>query len=58
MASDTHNARRMAHKIPVHSTEKGKWIELTSEQWQFLCGIYAMNLRPGFPAAKRRRSPP
>ena len=29
----------------------GKWIELTSEQWQFLRGIYAMNplTPPGLP---------
>jgi hypothetical protein len=29
----------------------GKWIELTSDQWQFLRGIYAMNplTPPGLP---------
>src|SRR5580704_3963373 len=29
----------------------GRWIELTSEQWQFLRGIYAMNPEtpPGLP---------
>ena len=31
--------------------EKGQWIELTAEQWQFLRGIYAMNPQtpPGLP---------
>src|SRR5271167_4459844 len=31
--------------------QHGKWIELTSEQWQFLRGIYAMNpvTPPGLP---------
>jgi hypothetical protein len=33
----------------------GKWIELTSEQWQFLRGIYAMNptTPPGLPYGDR-----
>ena len=39
--------------VPKHATEArhGKWIELTSEQWQFLRGIYAMNplTPPGLP---------
>ena len=39
--------------IPRHAVEarKGRWIELTSEQWQFLRGIYAMNPQtpPGLP---------
>jgi hypothetical protein len=39
--------------IPRHATEarNGRWIELTSEQWQFLRGIYAMNPEtpPGLP---------
>jgi hypothetical protein len=32
-------------------THHGKWIQLTSEQWQFLRGIYAMNPEtpPGLP---------
>jgi hypothetical protein len=36
----------------------GKWIELTSDQWQFLRGIYAMNplTPPGLPYATRPRS--
>ena len=31
--------------------QKGKWVELTPEQWQFLRGIYAMNplTPPGLP---------
>ena len=31
--------------VPKHAVEArhGKWIELTSDQWQFLRGIYAMN---------------
>jgi hypothetical protein len=34
---------------------KGQWIELTSEQWQFLRGIYAMNplTPPGLPFGDR-----
>ena len=39
--------------VPKKAVEaqKGKWIELTSEQWQFLRGIYAMNplTPPGLP---------
>jgi hypothetical protein len=39
--------------IPRHAIEarNGRWIELTSEQWQFLRGIYAMNPEtpPGLP---------
>jgi hypothetical protein len=39
--------------VPKHAVEArhGKWIELTSEQWQFLRGIYAMNplTPPGLP---------
>ncbi len=35
----------------VVEAEKGKWIELTAEQWQFLRGIYAINpsTPPGLP---------
>ena len=31
--------------------EKGKWVELTPEQWEFLRGVYAMNPQtpPGLP---------
>ena len=39
--------------IPKKAIEahKGKWIELTAEQWQFLRGIYAINPEtpPGLP---------
>jgi hypothetical protein len=39
--------------VPKHVVEahKGKWIELTPDQWQFLRGIYAMNplTPPGLP---------
>src|ERR1700751_6239993 len=39
--------------VPKKAIEarNGKWIELTSEQWQFLRGIYAMNplTPPGLP---------
>jgi hypothetical protein len=33
------------------SARNGRWIELTSDQWQFLRGIYAMNPEtpPGLP---------
>jgi hypothetical protein len=35
----------------VVEAQKGKWIELTPEQWEFLRGIYAMNpsTPPGLP---------
>ena len=39
--------------VPKNAIEahNGKWIQLTSEQWQFLRGIYAMNPEtpPGLP---------
>jgi hypothetical protein len=39
--------------IPRQAIEarNGRWVELTSEQWQFLRGIYAMNPEtpPGLP---------
>ncbi len=36
---------------PPVEARHGKWIELTSDQWQFLRGIYAMNplTPPGLP---------
>jgi hypothetical protein len=36
---------------PPKRARHGKWIELTSDQWQFLRGIYAMNplTPPGLP---------
>ena len=38
-------ARCVDASVPKHAAEAhhGKWIELTSGQWQFLRGIYAMN---------------
>ena len=46
-------ARCVDTSAPKHAAEArhGKWIELTSEQWQFLRGIYAMNplTPPGLP---------
>ena len=35
----------------VVESQKGRWIELTPEQWEFLRGIYAMNpsTPPGLP---------
>ena len=53
-------ARCVDTSAPKHAAEArhGKWIELTSEQWQFLRGIYAMNplTPPGLPTATRPRS--
>jgi hypothetical protein len=39
----------------VVEAEKGKWIELTAEQWEFLRGVYAMNplTPPGLPYGNR-----
>src|SRR3984957_17352205 len=46
-------ARCVETSAPKHAVEArhGKWIDLTSEQWQFLRGIYAMNplTPPGLP---------
>jgi hypothetical protein len=46
-------ARCVDASVPKHAAEAGhgKWIELTSDQWQFLRGIYAMNplTPPGLP---------
>ncbi|MBV8244125.1 MAG: hypothetical protein JOY75_25370 [Hyphomicrobiales bacterium] len=44
-------ARCVDASVPKHAAEAhhGKWIELTSDQWQFLRGIYAMN--PPTPAS-------
>jgi hypothetical protein len=46
-------ARCVDASAPRHAAEArhGKWIELTSDQWQFLRGIYAMNplTPPGLP---------
>jgi hypothetical protein len=46
-------ARCVDASAPKRAAEArhGKWIELTSDQWQFLRGIYAMNplTPPGLP---------
>jgi hypothetical protein len=46
-------ARCVDASVPKNAAEAhhGKWIELTSDQWQFLRGIYAMNplTPPGLP---------
>jgi hypothetical protein len=46
-------ARYVDASAPRHAAEArhSKWIELTSDQWQFLRGIYAMNplTPPGLP---------
>jgi hypothetical protein len=46
-------ARCVDVSVPKQAVEahNGQWIELTSEQWQFLRGIYAMNplTPPGLP---------
>ena len=46
-------ARCVDASVPKHAAEarNGKWIELTSDQWHFLRGIYAMNplTPPGLP---------
>jgi hypothetical protein len=38
-------ARCVDASVPKHAAEArhGKWIELTSDQWQLLRGIYALN---------------
>jgi hypothetical protein len=46
-------ARCVDVSVPKQAAEAlhGKWIELTSNQWQFLRGVYAMNplTPPGLP---------
>lgn len=44
-AADHTNSRCIDISVPKGAVEErnGKWIELTTEQWQFLRGIYAMN---------------
>ncbi len=39
----------------VIESQKGRWIELSEEQWEFLRGIYAMNplTPPGLPYGDR-----
>src|ERR1700733_7765727 len=44
-AADNPTSRCVDGSVPKGAimARNGKWIELTSEQWQFLRGIYAMN---------------
>jgi hypothetical protein len=53
-------ARCVDALVPKQAAEArhGKWIELTSDQWQFLRGIYAMNplTPPGLPYGDKLRS--
>jgi hypothetical protein len=52
-AADGSGSRCVELSVPKQAiaARNGKWIELTSEQWQFLRGIYAMNPQtpPGLP---------
>ena len=50
-ASDVAHCVDVAVPKKVVEAQKGKWIELTADQWQFLRGIYAMNplTPPGLP---------
>ena len=52
-AADSSAGRCVDVSVPKGAIKArdGKWIELTSEQWQFLRGIYAMNpdTPPGLP---------
>ena len=52
-AAESPVARCVDISVPKQAIEahKGKWIELTPEQWEFLRGIYAMNplTPPGLP---------
>ena len=52
-AAEEDAARCVDASVPKHAAEAhhGKWIELTSDQWQFLRGVYAMNplTPPGLP---------
>ena len=54
-------ARCVDASVPKHAAETrhGKWIELTSDQWQFLRGIYAMNPQtpPGLPFGDKACTP-
>ena len=44
-ASQTPTSRYVDLSVPKNAViaRNGKWIELTSEQWQFLRGVYALN---------------
>jgi hypothetical protein len=52
-AGDSFAAHCVDLTVPKHAVAErnGRWIELTSDQWQFLRGIYAMNPQtpPGLP---------
>ena len=52
-AADSSTARCTDISVPKSAIEahKGKWIELTSEQWQFLRGVFVLNPNtpPGLP---------
>jgi hypothetical protein len=52
-AADSSAARCTDVSVPKSAIEahKGKWIELTSEQWQFLRGVFVLNPNtpPGLP---------
>jgi hypothetical protein len=52
-AADSSAARCTDISVPKSAIEarKGKWIELTSEQWQFLRGVFVLNPNtpPGLP---------
>jgi hypothetical protein len=53
-------ARCVDASVPKHAAEvrHGKWIELTSDHWQFLRGIYAVNplTPPGLPLRRQGRA--
>ena len=53
LAADNSGSRCVDISVPKQAVEarNGKWIELTTDQWQFLRGIYAMNplTPPGLP---------
>jgi hypothetical protein len=56
--ADEDAARCVDASAPKHAAEArhGKWIELTSGQWRFLRGIYAMDplMPPGHSATRLR----
>jgi hypothetical protein len=45
LAGEDFTSRCVSVSVPkdLISARNGRWIELTSDQWQFLRGIYAMN---------------
>jgi hypothetical protein len=56
-AEDSSTARCTDISVPKSAIEahKGKWIELTPEQWQFLRGVFVLNPNtpPGLPYGDR-----